>query len=62
MEHETFRKGNRKSEFEFVNDLNVRFAAWTDKMSEPLWSFPAAERTERRAKRRNRNATDREYR
>jgi arylsulfatase A-like enzyme len=45
---------------EIVNDLATRFAAWNDEMTEPLWSFPAEERAERRAKRRNRNAKDRE--
>jgi arylsulfatase A-like enzyme len=50
------------SEPEIVNDLAARFAAWDDDMTEPLWSFPAAERAERRAKRRNRNVTDREDR
>ena len=47
---------------EIVDDLAARFAAWNDEMTEPLWSFPAEERAERRAKRRNRNTTDREDR
>jgi hypothetical protein len=42
--------------------LTARFAAWNDEMTEPLWSFPAAEGGERRTKRRNRNATNREDR
>ena len=48
------------SEPEIVNDLAARFAAWNEEMTEPLWLFPAEERAERRAKRRDRNATNRE--
>jgi hypothetical protein len=49
-----------ESEWEIVNDLAARFATWNDETTEPVWSYPAAERAERGANRQNRNTTDRE--